>query len=80
MDICSLMKNNETETSINDYWSIWKNTMMTALHKCIPTKYVDPRRLPPCANDETQLDPTPDRLKEKGFYLRQNLTREQKPI
>jgi hypothetical protein len=30
--------------------------------------------------DETQLDPTPDRLKKKGFYLRQNLTREQKPI
>jgi hypothetical protein len=32
----------------------------------------------PHANNETQLDPTPDRLKEKGFYLRQDLTREQK--
>jgi hypothetical protein len=32
------------------------------------------------ASDGTQLDPTPDRLKKKGFYLGQNLTREQKPI
>ena len=38
------------------------------------------RKIPPSASDETQLDPTPDRLKKKGFYLRQNLTREQKPI
>jgi hypothetical protein len=40
MDICSLMTNNVTETSIDDDWSIWKNTVITAVHKCIPTKYV----------------------------------------
>jgi hypothetical protein len=41
------MRNNATETSIDDDWSIWKNTVMTAVHNCIPTKYVDPRRSPP---------------------------------
>jgi hypothetical protein len=49
MDICSLMRNNVTETSIDDDWSIWKNTVMTAVHNCIPTKskYVDLHRSPP---------------------------------
>ena len=33
--------------SIDDDWSLWKNAVMTAVHECIPSKLVDPRRSPP---------------------------------
>ena len=47
MDLCSLLKNLGMERSIDDDWSTWKNTVMTAMNEFIPTKCIDPRRTPP---------------------------------
>jgi hypothetical protein len=47
MDNCSHLTINETDSSIDDDWSLWKNAVMTAVHECIPSKLVDPRRSPP---------------------------------
>ena len=47
MDLCSLLKNLGMERSIDDDWSTWKNTVMTAMNEFIPTKCVDSRRTPP---------------------------------
>ncbi len=47
MDICSRLTINETDSSIDDDWSLWKNAVMTAVHECIPSKLVDPRCSPP---------------------------------
>ncbi len=47
MDICSRLTTNETDSSVDDDWSLWKNAVMTAVHECIPSKLVDPRRSPP---------------------------------
>ena len=47
IDICSLVTNNGTESSVDDDWSTWKDAVMTAVHEFIPSKYVDPRRSPP---------------------------------
>ena len=44
IDICSLVTNNGTESSVDDDWSTWKDAVMTAVHEFIPSKYVDPRR------------------------------------
>jgi hypothetical protein len=47
IDMCSLVTNNGTESSVDDVWSTWKDAVMTAVHEFIPSKYVDPRRSPP---------------------------------
>ena len=47
MDICHLMTNNGTDTTIDDDWSIWKSSVLTAVKEFIPTKLVNPRRSPP---------------------------------
>ena len=47
MDLCSLLKSLGMERSIDDDWSTWKNTVMTAMNEFIPTKCVDSRRTPP---------------------------------
>lgn len=45
VDICSLLTNNGTDSSIDDDWTTWKNAVMTAINEFIPTIYADPRRL-----------------------------------
>ena len=47
MDICHLMTNNGTDTTIDEDWSIWKSSVLTAVKEFIPTKLVNPRRSPP---------------------------------
>ena len=47
MDICYLITNNGTDTTIDDDWSIWKNSVLTVVKEFIPTKLVNPRRSPP---------------------------------
>ena len=42
-----LMTNNGTDTTIDDDWSIWKSSVLTAVKEFIPTKLVNPRRSPP---------------------------------
>ncbi|CAB3991977.1 Hypothetical predicted protein, partial [Paramuricea clavata] len=44
INICSLVTNNGTESSVDDDWSTWKDAVMSAVHEFIPSKYVDPRR------------------------------------
>ena len=47
MDIYYLVINNRAVTTIDDKWSIWKNSVLTAVKEFIPTKHVNPRRLRP---------------------------------
>jgi hypothetical protein len=47
MDLCSLLTNNGSDCSIDDDWSTWKNTVMSAMNEFIPAKCVDSRRTPP---------------------------------
>ena len=36
-DICSLLSSNEKQSTIDDDWSVWKNTVLSAVYKYIPT-------------------------------------------
>ena len=50
LDICSLLSNNEKESTIDDDWSVWKNAVLFVVYEYIPTKYVDPRHTPALDN------------------------------
>ena len=41
------MSNNGTDSTIDDDWSMFKNSVLTAVKQFIPTKHVKPRRSPP---------------------------------
>ena len=41
------MSNNGTDSTIDDDWSMLKNSVLTAVKEFIPTKHVKPRRSPP---------------------------------